>query len=188
MSTCVIRHDTWHNTKQSSLPQPYNMCYWAWHVPWHEAVLATTTILLSHHHNCHMVSLLPWCWLHYSAVHVPASPHAYMKAQSKCGSADNTAHLSDVTAHKLQTSWQIWRLCSSLFANSNPPVLVQTLYALCSKVSVTLGGINIVFVTVSGMMASCYFHSSTSHLSFQIKHWALYVPSVCITEYCLLVC
>jgi hypothetical protein len=85
-----------------------------------------------------------------------SSPYIYFKAQSKWGSAESTAHLSDVTVHRLQTMWQIWWLCFSLFANSSPPALVQTfIYALCSKFSVTLCGINIVSVTMSCMMASC---------------------------------
>jgi len=166
-TTCVIRHDMCHDTKQSSLPQLY-----------HSSIIIVTRSPF--YRGTGYITQQCMC-LHTS------SPHAYLKAQSKWGSADNTAHLSDVTSHRLQTTWQIWWLCSSLFANSNPPVLVHTLYALCSKVSVTLGGINIVFVIMSGMMASCYFHSSTPHLSFQIKHWTLYVPSVCITECCWLV-
>jgi len=128
-TTCVIRHDMCHDTKQSLLLQLY-----------HSSIIIIVTW-----------SLYPGAgYITQQCTSLHTSPHAYFKAQSKWGSADNTAHLSDVMAHRLQTTWQIWWLCSSLFANSNPSALVQTfIYALCSKFSVTLGGINIVSVTMS---------------------------------------
>jgi hypothetical protein len=112
MSTCVTRHDTCHDTKQSLLLQTCR-----------SSIIISVTWSLLYHGAGYITQ-------QFTSLHTSSS-HAYFKAQSKWGSADNTAHLSDVTAHRPQTTWQMWWLCTSLFANSNPPALVQTfIYAV----------------------------------------------------------
>jgi len=135
----------------------------------HKTVLTTTTVPLFRHHNCHTVSPLPWCWLHYSAAHVPAYfSTCLLQSSEQVGFCNNTAHCYSTQTTNYVTN--MVTLFLPVCKQQSPYFSTDFIYALCSKVSVTLGGINIVSVTMSCLMASCYFHSSTPHLSFQMKH------------------